>query len=74
MNYDAIVAKDWIGKLIFAHSNVYANIHIQAKVGPILGALNFISSFDALQFDIESDSKACIDALKKCQFNAPKFS
>ena len=53
MNFDAIAAKDWIGKLIFAHSNVYANIYIQAKVGAILGALNFISSFDALQFDIE---------------------
>ena len=61
----AIVARDWKGKLGFAISkNVNTNIPIQAEVYASLLAVHIAINFFFCSCVIESDCKACIDAIK----------
>ncbi len=68
----SIVARDWRGNLVFAHSKkAYTNISVQAEAETIRWAIWVAAQCYFQHFVVESDSMICIDTINKVGSNPP---
>ena len=67
----SIIARDWRGNLVFAHSKkAYTNVPVQAKAETLHWAIWVASQCNLQKVVIEGDSKICLEAIIK---NGPEI-